>query len=456
MTERSLTVSRTHVVCSTTAPTDPGPHAIRRSLGPLETLISYIKANGLELTRLVFISPNTADDFRYCAAAQAQIDKLLPSTQVVTDPRYAIDPLSIAVIVSEEVQRAQTADAELLVDLTPGPKDRTAAIYVAASAFPSVKVLYAQRGLHAYELAEVPPMGNFNSWLAHHGILVRDYQREISPLIPIVQQAGLPFTERDIVNAISDLLGSGSGFGFEGVGPRSLLLNLTEAIAKNAVPQRILGAMPDTTRKEDERIRAAADGWHRSAARAAQVLWQLRNMFAHPQSADHFPTTQDAIALLDCLSFLSSRLVDTPVSEDQMLDNGDFAVVAVDGDDIGRAFEERLAACISPEEMRELAQWSSSIQAGLASQMSILRESWDGLFLARTGDGFLAQVPAANMTDLVDRFRPTFINASATTGIGPTVKDAYIAMKLGKAKNRGGGLFYSFESQEERVLWLRT
>jgi hypothetical protein len=84
-----------------------------------------------------------------------------------------------------------------------------------------------------------------------------------------------------------------------------------------------------------------------------------------------------------------------------------------------------------------------------------LMERWDGSFLARTGDGFLTGFAATGFDDVARHFRPRLSDADATvtTGIGRTVKEAYLALKLGKAKNRGGGIFFSLDPPEERTLW---
>jgi hypothetical protein len=127
--------------------------------------------------------------------------------------------------------------------------------------------------------------------------------------------------------------------------------------------------------------------------------------------------------------------------------------LAVDGDDVGRRFEEQLASCVDAKDVAALHLWSHSIQQELSGYMLDLVEIWDGRFVARTGDGFLAAFPAESYLDLISRFRPRLPGATVTTGIGHSVKEAYLALKLGKARNRGGGILYGFDPPKEELLW---
>lgn len=43
------------------------------------------------------------------------------------------------------------------------------------------------------------------------------------------------------------------------------------------------------------------------------------------------------------------------------------------------------------------------------------------------------------------------MDATVTVGIGRTVKEAYLALKLGKARNRGG-IFFSLDPPDEAIL----
>lgn len=96
--------------------------------------------------------------------------------------------------------------------------------------------------------------------------------------------------------------------------------------------------------------------------------------------------------------------------------------IAIDGDDVGRRFEERLAECTGTQEAIALHQWSQRVQQELSQLMTTLGDSWSGSFLARTGDGFLASLSDSHFADLTQNFRPRLTDASVTTGIGLTVK----------------------------------
>ena len=82
-----------------------------------------------------------------------------------------------------------------------------------------------------------------------------------------------------------------------------------------------------------------------------------------------------------------------------------------------------------------------------------LQEQCDGVFLVRTGDGFLAAIPQDKLPILKNVFHPKNSTVPVTIGIGKTVKEAYLALKLSKAKNRGGGIFFSLDPPEEKILW---
>jgi len=127
--------------------------------------------------------------------------------------------------------------------------------------------------------------------------------------------------------------------------------------------------------------------------------------------------------------------------------------IAVDGDDIGRRFEERLANCEYSEDVEALCSWGKNIQLTLSAHMLELQQRWDAVFLARTGDGFIASFQADRFSNIKNRFRPRLGAETVTVGIGRTVKEAYLSLKLGKARNRGGGFFFSLNPLEEKILW---
>jgi len=421
----------------------------------LATLFAEIRRRELDIKRLVFVSSNTEADIRWCGLARGMIrESSWPTAEL--EPRYAESPLQVAAVVSNEVELARLHGASLIADLTLGPKDRSAAIYVASSALQSVTILYAERQENGFRHREVPPIDNFNTWLARHGVLIRDYKKELAGLNVISgtrEYHRLNGGELDL--AIADLLVNSSSEDMVVAGPRTNLLTLIESV-RDSVWRKVMDCpRPHAGAIEDQEIRSRErDEWHRSAGRAAQALWILRALFAHGQPNLLQAERPDAIAMLDFLSFLSSRLKaasadEIPSSVHAMPE----IIVALDGDDVGRRFEERLASCSDVTGMDELAEWSYGIQADLIFQMAILRDRWSAVFLARTGDGFLARLPAAHLENFKKEFRPTLLDASATIGVGPTVKDAYLALKLAKAKNRGGGLFYSLATGQEEILW---
>ena len=448
-------MTKAHIICSTNPPPrredkDAWPGSVK----PLETLMNELQTRELDIKRLVFVSSNTKDDLRWCELAKKMIESS-PWPTAAIEPRYASSPLQIASMVSQELELADRHDASLIADLTLGPKDRSSAIYVASSALQSVTILYAERHADGYRHREIPPIGDFNQWLSRHGVVIRDYKQELAGLnVAVANQQDRCLTDQELALSIADMLISSDNSAGSIPGPRANLLTLMEAV-RNSVWVNVMECQrPQNGAAEDEGLRdRRQDEWHRSAGRAAQALWVLRGLFAHGQPESRHAERPDAMAALDILSFLSARLrsaVSNNVYKPES--NTPSIIVALDGDDVGRRFEERLACCTGMKEMNQLAEWSYSIQADLSLQMLTLQDRWDAVFLARTGDGFLARLPAANLDDLKLEFRPMLLDLSATVGVGPTVKDAYLALKLGKAKNRGGGLYYS-ATGEETVLW---
>lgn len=450
-------VTQATIVCSTNPPSPhaEGGEAWHRSIQPLLTLATEMQRRKLDVTRWVFVSSNTEEDIRWCGFASEVIGKS-PWPTAALEPRYAVTPLQVAAIVSQEFELTRLHRASLIADLTLGPKDRSAAIYVASSALQSVTILYAERQAGGFRHREVTPIGDFNAWLSRHGVLLRDYKQELANIntASVGQQYRL-LDDRALTLAISDMLTSSNDSGGPIPGPRANLLTLMEAV-RESVWSNVMGRVrPRDSRAEDEAIRdRSRDEWHRSAGRAAQALWLLRALFAHGQPENLQATRSDAIAALDLLSFLSARLksISTPGTREAAI-NESTIIIALDGDDVGRRFEEYLARCSTAKETDELVEWSHGIQSDISLQMLILQDRWEAVFLARTGDGFLARLPASCLNELSKEFRPALLNLSATVGVGPAVKDAYLALKLGKARNRGGGLFYSVASGDERVLW---
>jgi hypothetical protein len=125
----------------------------------------------------------------------------------------------------------------------------------------------------------------------------------------------------------------------------------------------------------------------------------------------------------------------------------------LDGDDVGKRFAERLVTCSTDKDMDDLANWSHGIQVALSLHMLTLQDRWNASVLAQTGDGFVARFPAGHLQRFGMEFRPMLLDLRVTVGVGPTVKDAFLALRLGKARNRGGGLFYSLDTGQEAILW---
>ena len=445
-----------HAVClANTPPQEDDEKALENSLHPLRTLLEYLESKQLVLKQLVFLLASSRDD-GYCDAARRIVRELLPGSRIDVLQRWALDPDRIAMIVSEQVLQAQREGAKLVLDLTAGPKDRAAALYVASAVFPpsQVEVLYARRQPSGrYELEPVRPLGHFNPWLARHGVLMRNYKDDLLRLKGITEAQG--YRDLDLEHAVMDVLDRlVLPAGGLDLGPRVLLLRLAEklweVVRKTYLGPSMAGDAGEP--KVDEAIRALKqNALAKSITRAGQTTWNLRNYLAHQEyRADQ----KHVLAFLDLLVFLAAVLGGEEAAAAAVgPELPDAVVVAVDGDDIGKQFEERLAQCATGQDAQRLAQWSWQIQRDLTGHMLHLQSSWDAVFLARTGDGFLAQVPQRYLKDLAERFRPRLNGVTASTGVGPTVKEAYLALKLCKAMNRGGGMFFSFAELRERRLW---
>jgi hypothetical protein len=102
------------------------------------------------------------------------------------------------------------------------------------------------------------------------------------------------------------------------------------------------------------------------------MLWRIRCVFAHEA-----PAREDAMALLDCLSFLAFRLSDSSsLSVKSQTTLEDRMFIAIDGDDVGRRFEERLAECVDMNDAMNLHLWSQRVQRELSHLMVVLRDEW--------------------------------------------------------------------------------
>jgi hypothetical protein len=447
-----------HVICSTNPPSNPATKEVwQNSTASLATLMEELRERDHDLRRIVFVSSNTDDDLQWCRQARTIIDRS-PWPHAQLEIRYVGNHLDVATAVSQELEISRRGGAALIVDLTPGPKDRSAAIYVAASVLQSVTMLYAERHAGGFKHREVPLLGDFNSWMSRHGVLVRDYRQELADL-PATSAYGdrRPLSAGELAQAIADLLVSSGDLGITVPGPRANLLTLMESV-REGVWQTVMGqSRPSSGAAEDDVLRDQRnwDEWHRSAGRAAQALWVLRSLFAHSQPAGLQPQRPDAIAALDMMAFLAARLRQPlqESNEDAAKADTPQVFVILDGDDVGKRFTERLVTCADEKDMDDLADWSHGIQASLYLHMLTLQEHWSASFIAQTGDGFVARFPVAHLKSFAQEFRPTLLDLPVTVGVGPTVKDAFMALRLGKARNRGGGLFHSLSTGQEAVLW---
>jgi len=443
-------MTKIHLLCSVNWNPKAAKPDLDQMLGPLRTMRAHISQGGYDLAKLTLLKGDDPRDLEFCALV---LNDLAPTNSKI-EVSAKLDsgmPEGIASTVSRAAEDATIAEAELWIDITPGPKQRIAVMFAAASAVLGVRILYSestQDGL--YEVKEVPPLGSYNKWLGRHGIQIRNYCEELSALAKAAQ-SDKRGSHEELLLTISDLLGSHPELETSTLIPRSNLLPVCEWVSGVAIPRSLFGVTEEQWKGGAENyIRISNDAYVRSAARGAQTLRQLRNIFAHNQ-----PKKEDALALLDCLSFLASRLGFSSQSAEisEHAPDEDRMFIAVDGDDIGRRFEERLAECVETKHAVALHTWSQRIQQELSELMMDLQEKWRGAFLARTGDGFLASFSATALDDLGLHYAPKLTDATVTTGIGRTVKDAYLALKLGKARNRGGGIFYSFDPPEEKILW---
>jgi hypothetical protein len=73
----------------------------------------------------------------------------------------------------------------LLIDLTPGPKHRSAVLFAAASAVPEIEIVYAEGKpgkQREFEIKPLDRLGTYNRWLGRHGIQIRNYSEELADL----------------------------------------------------------------------------------------------------------------------------------------------------------------------------------------------------------------------------------------------------------------------------------
>lgn len=429
------------------------PYDASRSVAPLRTILEFVKQQGRTLGAVTIVSGDLDDDRAFARDAHEHLPRGISYCwRVIASPA----PEVLAEELFRAAEDARGRNRELWVDLTAGPKSRTAVLFAAASAIPVARIVYAERVDGRFEVRFLPRLEAMNPWLGRHCVQVRDYRAELQYYFGRQMQIGDSTSPALEWQAIADLLVTTNTNERVGLGPHSNLLQFAEWIARKGTPH-LYGAKPRAGHIRMDEVDADIRGIKNSeakaaAGRAAQALYKLRCLFGHPSSEER--SSRDALLLLDLLSFLGQRIALAHGSTVASATNVDPPYyIAVDGDDVGRRFEERLANCVDSSSVESLTTWSFQIQSDLAVLMHSLSENWNATFIARTGDGFLASVPARSLCEVQSQFRPRLLDATVTTGVGPSVKAAYLALKLGKAKNRGGGFYFSLNPSEERVLW---
>ena len=448
------------LVCSTNWPPnlrDPDPV---RLLAPLKTVVDHLAETQIRLVSVEMIGAGQSVDYDYCKLVKEHMFGGVSAPRLHLRDIPDDDPGRIAELLSCSAVSARRLGAALWVDLTPGPKSRAAILLGAASAIPDVRIVCSEPAADGFRVRILPCLEDYNSWLGSHGVLVRNYRAEIERAGALVSgSAALP-SIAGLAGAVCHFLGwDGGEEQAEALRPGADLMVLAEWLANRAVPEEILGlkwGKKTATEVRDRDIRALGPEAqaNKLAARSSQALYHARCLFSHPGEW----TRSEGVLLLDLLSYLTQRLqsqVAKPLDPAGGL-GGDGLYVAIDGDDVGRRFEEHLAQATSLAAALELRDWSAAVQRQLSRHFLQLSERWGGIFLARTGDGFLAVVHPRARSEIRNEFRPTLPDATVSAGLGPTVKDAYLALKLCKARNRGGGLYMSLAGHEEEILWQRS
>lgn len=453
-----------YLLCSTNWPPNQSNPDPNRILSPLRTVVQYLHDTNVNIEKLILLGSGDVVDFDYGGLVKQRIfdNSISPEIDVRAFPDN--DPAKISRLLSATAVEARNLKSEVWVDLTSGPKSRAAILLGAASALPDAVIICCESSESGFRVTQIPSLQQYNSWLGPQGLLVRNYKAEIEQIQHIELDTKISPVIARMSDAVSDVLGLNSSEPYiNAIGPRTDLTNLAEWIANRAVPQYFLGLEPSNRWQSRNRgetcdadIRSQANSeLLRTVARSSQVLYQLRCLFSHP--ADW--TRADVLLFLDVLSYLTESLhrkfKDTPLDIGKEL-GGDGLYVALDGDDVGRRFEERLADATSLEAALSLRSWSFSVQDQLMRYLFELTEKWRAVFLARTGDGFLVLLDHAALSDIEDQFRPKLPDATVSVGLGPSAKDAYLALKLCKARNRGGGMYFSMEGPEERILWVSS
>lgn len=449
-------MDRIHLVASTNCPPNRTPDR-DQSLRPLNTLIHHLSCDHLMLDRLVLVGSNHPNDGTYYQYVLEQC----PGIKTELQPCFKDSPIAIAKIVSKTAEIASQEAAETWVDLTPGPKDRSAVLFAAGSIVPGVQVVYIDQEEGQFVVRKVPTLGKLNSWLGRHGVHLRNYRESVLELGAIWDERNGTDNREMLSEGVCSVLNSTNPL------LPNILATLSEWVAKKAVPIELFGIQDTEIQKwkgngADSLIQKNQDEWTNSAGRASQLLYLLRCFFSHPpRSSGRNWSREDVLALLDMLSFLSSRMKDSSGKQSDStvvisnkVGQKNFIFLAADGDDVGRQFESLISVCDnSAESLHRLLNWSSNVHGDLQDAIDCLIESFSAQILMITGDGFLAKIDVDHLEGIKQTFRPHLAYTTMTTGVGPTPKDAFLALKLGKARHRGGGYFLSLETHQEMVLW---
>ena len=430
-----------------------------RLLAPLKTVIGHINQLDAELSKVVMLGAGVSVDHDYCSLVKKVLfDGGHPEVDFRAIPNN--DPSYLSRIISTTAFEAKLRGENLLIDLTSGPKSRAALMLGAASALPDAKIVCCESFGGEFRVTEIPSLEKYNEWLGPHGLLVRNYKREIENIRHISGGAKLFPTLERISEAVADFLETTARFDHnESPGPRTDLVTIAEQISNKIVPKQILGIDVrgkwqgnnyGKTCDHDIRANAKSDAV-KAIARSSQTLYRLRCHLAHPNPLNRY----QVLMFLDSMSFLINSICNCVDQSEQTTLEPEVPglYVALDGDDVGRRFEELIADSTTINDALLLRTWSLNIQKQLKHYLFDLCEKWEGSYIAQTGDGFIAFVNANFLNEIVEQFRPYLLDATVSVGIGPTLKDAYLALKLCKARNRGGGFYLSMDERAEKLLW---
>jgi hypothetical protein len=278
-------VKEVHLLCSTNWNPNVAEPDADRMLGPLNTMIGFFSDNRLSLAKLILLRGQEETDFRYCALVINLLKRQGVKVAIDDFETDNLMPHVTAARVSAAAEECRLHNADLWVDLTPGPKQRGAVIFASASAVPGVHIVYSEAaGNGQFAVREVPPMGSYNRWLGRHGIYIRNYSAEILGLAGQAEQSGQEYNAGDVAVAIADLLGPSQALASV-PSPSVNLIKLAEWTWNEVVRERIFQvASEDKWRSASGDVIRTVDPKNpklKSAGRAGQLLYQLRHLFAH-------------------------------------------------------------------------------------------------------------------------------------------------------------------------------